>query len=138
MLFNDYYSCNHPNKNLYNGGSELQDDFGDLPALMQTFYRNYDQALGRWTGVDPDAEGAESLTTYNYSGNNPVMFNDPLGNLLTPGEDGRYRIAWSSVNNDMVLALYQAGGGAGAGAYANWQRRETQYAQNQKFLGEYF
>jgi RHS repeat-associated protein len=71
-----------PNKNLYNGGSEWQDDFGDLPDLMQAYYRNYDQALGRWTGVDPDAEGVESLTSYNYSANNPVMFNDPLGNLM--------------------------------------------------------
>jgi RHS repeat-associated protein len=70
-----------PNRNLYNGGSEWQNDFGDLPDLMQTYYRNYDQALGRWIGVDPMADEAESLTTYNYSGNNPVMFNDPLGDL---------------------------------------------------------
>jgi RHS repeat-associated protein len=67
---------------LYNGGSEWQNDFSDLPDLMQAYYRNYDQALGRWTGVDPDAEGVESLTSYNYSANNPVMFNDPLGNLM--------------------------------------------------------
>jgi hypothetical protein len=53
-----------------------------VPDLMQTYYRNYDQALGRWTGVDPDAQGLESLSSYNYSGNNPVMFNDPLGNLM--------------------------------------------------------
>jgi RHS repeat-associated protein len=68
-----------PNKNLYNGGSEWQNDFSNLPDLYQTFFRNYDQALGRWTGVDPDAESAESLTTYQYAGNNPVMFNDPIG-----------------------------------------------------------
>ncbi len=76
----------NPNKNLYNGGSEWQNDFGDLPDLMQTFYRNLDAALGRWTSVDPMGEGAESLTTYNYSGNNPIMYNDPLGDR----QIGRY------------------------------------------------
>ncbi len=67
------------NKNLYNGGSEWQDDFGNLPDLQQTFYRNYDAALGRFIGVDPVAEAAESMSTYHYAANNPVMFNDPLG-----------------------------------------------------------
>ena len=67
------------NKNLYNGGSEWQDDFGNLPDLQQTFYRNYDAALGRFIGVDPVAEAAESMSTYHYAANNPVMFKDPLG-----------------------------------------------------------
>ena len=69
-----------PNKNLYNGGAEWQNDYGDLPDLQQTFYRNYDAALGRWTGVDPLAESAGNLTPYQCTGNNPVMGNDPLGN----------------------------------------------------------
>ncbi|MGN8072353.1 DUF6443 domain-containing protein [Mucilaginibacter sp. 22184] len=67
------------NKQLYNGGSEWQRDFGNLPDYYQTFYRNYDAALGRFVGVDPQPESAESLTGYNYSGNNPIMYNDPLG-----------------------------------------------------------
>ncbi|MGY3214529.1 DUF6443 domain-containing protein [Mucilaginibacter sp. HD30] len=70
-----------PNRNLYNGGSEWQNDYADLPDYYQTFYRNYDAALGRWTGVDPMAEMAESLTGYNYSDNNPAMFNDPMGDM---------------------------------------------------------
>jgi len=52
-----------------------------LPDYYQTFFRNYDAALGRWVGVDPKAESAESMTTYQYAGNNPIMFNDPLGDL---------------------------------------------------------
>lgn len=71
-----------PNKNLYNGGSEWQNDYSNLPDYYQTFYRNYDAALGRWIGVDPEPESAESITTYQYAGNNPIMFNDPLGNKL--------------------------------------------------------
>lgn len=71
-----------PNRQLYNGGSEWQNDYGNLPDYYQTFYRNYDAALGRFVAVDPMAESAESLTTYNYSGNNPIMFNDPLGDIF--------------------------------------------------------
>jgi len=75
------------NKNLYNGGSEWQDDFGNLPDLQQTFYRNYDAALGRFIGVDPVAEAADDMSTYHYAANNPVMFNDPLGDQVNESEN---------------------------------------------------
>jgi RHS repeat-associated protein len=73
-----------PNKQLYNGGSEWQNDFGNntLPNYYQTFYRNYDPAIGRFVGVDPVAESAESMTSYQYAGNNPIMMNDPMGDLV--------------------------------------------------------
>ncbi|MBW4890126.1 hypothetical protein KXQ82_10385 [Mucilaginibacter sp. HMF5004] len=70
-----------PNKNLYNGGSEWQNDFADMPDYSQTFYRNYDAALGRWIGVDPKAELYESMTPYQYGMNNPLRYNDPLGDM---------------------------------------------------------
>ena len=73
-----------PNKQLYNGGSEWQNDYSNsssnLPDYYQTFNRNYDAALGRFVGVDPEAESAESMTSYQYAGNNPIMMNDPMGN----------------------------------------------------------
>jgi RHS repeat-associated protein len=71
------------NKNLYNGGSEWQNDFADLPDLQQTFYRNYDPALGRFIAVDPMAEASDSYGTYHYAMDNPVMFNDPLGDAAS-------------------------------------------------------
>ncbi|MDB5025956.1 MAG: hypothetical protein JWP78_3711 [Mucilaginibacter sp.] len=74
----------NPNKNLYNGGSEWQNDYGNMPDYQQTFFRNYDAALGRWIGADPEAESTESVTGYQYAGNNPIMFNDPLGNKPDP------------------------------------------------------
>jgi RHS repeat-associated protein len=77
------------NKKLYNGGSEWQNDYGNLPDYYETFNRNYDAALGRWVGVDPVGEYSESKTSYNYAGNNPVMYNDPLGDKLPNGEFGR-------------------------------------------------
>jgi RHS repeat-associated protein len=71
-----------PNKKLYNGGSEWQNDYSNLPDYQQTFYRNYDAAIARWVAVDPVAESAESMTSYQYAGDNPVMKNDPMGDLI--------------------------------------------------------
>jgi len=71
-----------PNINLYNGGSEWQNELSNnMPDYHMTFYRNYDPAIARFVSVDPMPESAESLTTYQYAGNNPVMYNDPLGDL---------------------------------------------------------
>jgi RHS repeat-associated protein len=67
------------NKNLYNGGSEWQSDYVNLPDYYRTYYRNYDAALGRFMSVDPKAESAANMTTYQYAGNNPIMNNDPMG-----------------------------------------------------------
>ena len=70
-----------PNKQLYNGGSEWQNDYSNQPDYYQTFYRNYDAALGRFIGVDPMAVSKHSMTPYQYAGDNSVMYNDPLGDL---------------------------------------------------------
>jgi RHS repeat-associated protein len=83
-----------PNKQLYNGGSEWQNDLANnLPDYYQTYYRNYDAAIGRFVGVDPEAESAESMTSYQYAGNDPTNGNDPIGDVtfsrgsggVTPG-----------------------------------------------------
>lgn len=71
-----------PNKQLYNGGAEWQNDFANSPDYYQTFNRNYDAALMRFIAVDPIAESAESMTSYQYAGNNPVSNNDPLGSKI--------------------------------------------------------
>jgi RHS repeat-associated protein len=73
------------NRQLYNAGSEWQKDYVNLPDYYQTFYRNYDAAIGRWVGADPLAEASEDLTPYQYANNNPVLFNDPLGDVAEAG-----------------------------------------------------
>jgi RHS repeat-associated protein len=94
-----------PNLKLYNGGSEWQNDYQNLPDYYETLNRNYDAALGRWVGVDPVAESAESMTSYQYAGNNPIMFNDPLGDLLfPPGSHGDKQIEYWA-------PMYTEGGG---------------------------
>ncbi len=90
------YTPSSPNKNLYNAGSEWQEDFGDLPDLYSTFYRNYDAALGRFVAVDPMADAAESWTSYQYGYNNPLIFNDPLGDLTTGEFDYLVDALWNT------------------------------------------
>jgi RHS repeat-associated protein len=103
------------NKKLYNGGSEWQNDYNKLPDYYQTLYRNYDAATARFVGVDPEAEGAESMTDYQYAGNNPIMGNDPMGNIYAAHQFNPYPapqmpIGWSIDPED------QSGGGGGGGA----------------------
>jgi RHS repeat-associated protein len=112
-----------PNKNLYNGGSEWQNDFSNLPDYYQTFFRNYDQALGRFVAVDPLAEAAESLTGYNYSGNNPVMFNDPMG-------DQERKVPFEMPLE--ILQLGSSGSGSGKNAardftHGIWNKQDAAY-----------
>ncbi|MEP7237574.1 MAG: DUF6443 domain-containing protein [Ferruginibacter sp.] len=68
-----------PNKKLYNAGSEWQDDIDGLADYYSTFFREYDPVIGRFNGVDPMGVSLESWTTYQYSYNNPINFNDPMG-----------------------------------------------------------
>jgi len=96
------------NKRLYNDGSEWQNDFSNLPDYYQTYYRNYDAALGRWIGTDPIAGATESISVYQYSNNNPIMFNDPLGDL----SDAQWLMAVVSYNNGPILSSYHADSGS--------------------------
>jgi RHS repeat-associated protein len=119
-----------PNRRLYNGGSEWQNDYANLPDYYQTGYRNYDAALSRFVAVDPNAETAESLTSYQYAGNNPVMNNDPMGNTINQNPNGPFIVPQpplpdpdgpsndpSSLSDDDLLAAAQAGDPAALEAY---------------------
>ena len=73
--------------NLYQyNGIELNDDFG-LNWNMAMF-RTYDPSIGRWGQVDPLAQLFLEVSAYNGMGNNPIIFNDPLG-LAPEGSEGR-------------------------------------------------
>ena len=76
-----YTPATNPNKKLYNAGSEWQDDIDGLADYYSTFLREYDPVIGRFNGVDPMSASFESWTSYHYSYNNPVNFNDPMGDL---------------------------------------------------------
>ncbi|MBL0335903.1 MAG: hypothetical protein IPP73_11565 [Chitinophagaceae bacterium] len=71
------------NKNKYNGNEIQNDEFenGIGLELYDFTARTYDQQLGRFIQIDPltDAGEQESWSSYHYSYNNPVTFNDPNG-----------------------------------------------------------
>jgi RHS repeat-associated protein len=46
--------------------------------------RNYDYQTGRFMSVDPITEGQESLTTYQYAWDNPILKSDPNGDFCIP------------------------------------------------------
>ena len=119
-----------PNKQLYNGGAEWQNDFANSPDYYQTFYRNYDAATMQFVAVDPVAESAESMTTYQYANNNPITFNDPNGDksaeewnqIITQlwnsphgGTSSDYDSNTTEFTSDQDGINYVTGGGGGGG-----------------------
>lgn len=71
-------ASNLHNKYLYNKGSEIQEDFG--LDFYDTQFRQLDPQLGRWWQLDSKPEMSQSL--YASMGNNPILFNDPLGDSI--------------------------------------------------------
>ena len=61
----------------FNAGTELTESF-DI-NYYETYFRQYDAQLGRFTGVDALAEQTLSWSPYQFGYNNPEMFNDPSG-----------------------------------------------------------
>jgi RHS repeat-associated protein len=109
-----------PNKQLYNGGSEWQNDYSNSPDYYQTYYRNYDAALGRFVAVDPMAEATESLSVYHYAGNNPINANDPMGDRMNydfdptkPGFNQQIGDPWRSSETTTGFTPDYSGPGGG-------------------------
>ena len=110
----------------YNAGCELEEDGIDY---YNTFYRKYDAQIGRFTGVDILAEVTADLNPYQFGNNNPVMFNDPMGdfartpggkvNVFTKGPDGNRHIAWYSE------MLWNSAGFFDAAIEGDWHIKHT-------------
>jgi hypothetical protein len=95
-----------------------------------TFYRKYDAQLGRFTGIDIRAEESYGMSVYNYGANNPVLYNDPMGDKfgMEKGPDGNYHTEWVTrmMWNDMgfyqemgQVPMMNYGNGGSYGVYYN-------------------
>ncbi|WP_367330320.1 DUF6443 domain-containing protein [Sphingobacterium multivorum] len=118
-----------PNKNLYNGGSEWQNDFADLPDYYKTHFRNYDAAIGRFIGVDSRANENPFVTPYHYGLNNPVFYNDPLGDKEFPLRE--LSILWNSPYGGTYSGGGGGGGGGGSTSFFNSHADAFQFGASQ-------
>jgi len=91
-----------PTEYLYNGGVEKN----DLTGYYETFYRSYDPSIGRFHQIDIAATKFSSLSPYQFAFNDPVHWNDPLGDDPTDDAVSRYR-------NSFIINWDDLGDGGG-------------------------
>lgn len=60
-------------------GSEADNDVKGKGNSYATFFRQHDPRLGRWLSPDPKADLMPWESPYAAMNNNPVRFNDPMG-----------------------------------------------------------
>ena len=70
-------------------GSERDDEIKGQGNYYTTFFRGLDPRLGKWLSVDPKASAWES--PYVSMGNNPVWYNDQLGDKFIKGSERKAR-----------------------------------------------
>jgi len=93
LSFNSYQDTTETRQNYLYNGVERQEE----TSLYQTYFRNYNPALGRFQSIDPLTPIIPGLSPYHFAYNNPVVFNDPLG--LIGGDGNNNRIAPGSGNH---------------------------------------
>ena len=77
-------------KYAYNGQEQLEDLGVNVTEMT---WRQYDNALGRFHGVDALAASTPHVSPYHFAGNNPIVFADPSG-LSMQQWDRDYRLEW--------------------------------------------
>ena len=113
------------NNYLYNAANELNQS----TQWYETFFRGYDPALGRFLQVDPLSFSEQA--TYQYAGNNPVIFNDPIGLSKMPITWAFIQWLWDNTPDEGKGSWSEEGyhiykeGSAGEGGLNNYEEIEA-------------
>lgn len=75
-------------------GMEKDNEIKGEGNSYTTDWRIYDGRLGRWFSVDPMLDKYPSYSPFNFSGNSPILFNDPSGDDFFKNSKGR--IKWNN------------------------------------------
>src|SRR5690606_28455208 len=66
-------------------GSEKTDEISGSGNHYTTLFRELDVRLGKWWTIDPKASLRPWESPYSSMGNNPIWYNDPLGDIFKIG-----------------------------------------------------
>jgi RHS repeat-associated protein len=108
----------------WNKGSEKDDEItGITGSHITTYFREYDNRLGRTWSRDPQVIPWQ--TPYSSMNNNPIAYNDPLGDKIKT-HDRKERKA---LKNRAMTDGYE-----GASGRAAWKRLKNDYRGNKRDL----
>lgn len=160
LQYNEYYPFglqtpdswtreNASNRYLYNGGNELNENSG----WYETFFRGYDPALGRFMQVDPLAGSFASNSPYHFANNNPLLFNDVMGDStdfynsgyrgrIGPGSGNHWSDQYNYMSAKTFIAHYgeMADGGTWSNGRAEYFSSSTEannYAREHFYWNQY-
>lgn len=132
---NSWTRTGNKNDFLYNSGAEMNRTSG----IYEMLYRNYDAALGRMLQIDPMTEKYAGLSPFNYSFNDPVFWNDPLGADPDPNSEYYPRPPLidepGGVESGMIFINGRLMNPRSSSGQRQWSGSEVEYSQYLYALG---